>query len=190
MMKYFINYQCGSGLLILMFLLPDLLWLTPNLALIIQCLSWNNIIFFFNFTYPVNCFRGSQGVRIPQVEDYCFSQPSAGSEMKQTTENVWHCIARTSSRGYKQTRSYGRIARVTGGFVKKTARKMERTQRATCWQLARDSRLCYVTDSRNFANAEIKEMWIYRFTLPYALTSHLEGHCKMCFCGLVATVPG
>jgi hypothetical protein len=45
-----------------MSLRPGLLWLTLNLALIIQCLSWNNIFFFFNFTYPLRC------VRVPQVE--------------------------------------------------------------------------------------------------------------------------
>jgi hypothetical protein len=43
---------------------PGLLWLTLNLALIIQCLSWNNIYIyiFFNFTYPLRCLR------VPQVE--------------------------------------------------------------------------------------------------------------------------
>jgi hypothetical protein len=44
-----------------MSLCPGLLWLTLNLALIIQCLSWNNI-FFFNFTYPLRCLR------VPQVD--------------------------------------------------------------------------------------------------------------------------
>jgi hypothetical protein len=35
-----------------MSLRPGLLWLTLNLALIIQCLPWNNIFISFNFTYP------------------------------------------------------------------------------------------------------------------------------------------
>jgi hypothetical protein len=43
-----------------------LLWLTVNLALIIRCLARINIYrFFFNFTYPLRCFR------VPQVEYYC-----------------------------------------------------------------------------------------------------------------------
>jgi hypothetical protein len=45
-----------------MSLRPCVLWLTLNLALIIQCLSWNNIFISFNFTYPLRCLR------IPQVE--------------------------------------------------------------------------------------------------------------------------
>jgi hypothetical protein len=45
-----------------MSLRPGLLWLTLNLALIVQRLSWNNIYSFFNFTYPLRCLR------VPQVE--------------------------------------------------------------------------------------------------------------------------
>ena len=56
-----------------MSLLPGLLWLTQNLALIIQCLSWNNT-FFFNFTYPLICLRFPPGVRVPQVEYHCSRQ--------------------------------------------------------------------------------------------------------------------
>jgi hypothetical protein len=50
-----------------MSLRPDLLWLNLNLALIIQCLSRNNI-YFFNFTYPLRCLRVPPGVHVPQVE--------------------------------------------------------------------------------------------------------------------------
>jgi hypothetical protein len=45
-----------------------LFWLTLNLALIIQCLSWNNIFIFFNFTYPLRCLRLPPGGCVPQVE--------------------------------------------------------------------------------------------------------------------------
>jgi hypothetical protein len=51
---------------------PGLQRLTLNVALIIQCLSWNN--FLFNFTYPVRCFRLPLGVRVPQVEYHCFKR--------------------------------------------------------------------------------------------------------------------
>jgi hypothetical protein len=55
-----------------MSLSPGLLWLTLNLSLIIPCLSWNNIYFFFNFTYPLRCLR------VPQVEYHC--------------SRIWSCI--------------------------------------------------------------------------------------------------
>jgi hypothetical protein len=63
-----------------MSLRPGRLWLILNLALIIHCLSWNNIYVcvYCNFTYPVRCFRVPPkmtlfpGVRIPQVEDHKF----------------------------------------------------------------------------------------------------------------------
>jgi hypothetical protein len=52
-----------------MSLRPSLLWLILNLALIIQCLSWNNIqIYIFNFTYPLRCLHVPPGVRVPHVE--------------------------------------------------------------------------------------------------------------------------
>jgi hypothetical protein len=49
-----------------------LLWITLDLALIIQCLSWNNsfFFFFFNFTYHIICFRVPPGARVPQVEHH------------------------------------------------------------------------------------------------------------------------
>jgi hypothetical protein len=54
---------------------PGLLWLTLNLALIIQCLFRNNL--FLNFAYPVRRFlvppkmsSHTPGVRVPQVEDH------------------------------------------------------------------------------------------------------------------------
>jgi hypothetical protein len=52
---------------------PGLLWLTLNLALTIQCLSWNDIhiIHFFNFTNPLRCLRVPPGVRVPHVEYHC-----------------------------------------------------------------------------------------------------------------------
>jgi hypothetical protein len=69
---------------------PGLLWLTLNLALIIQCLSRNNIYFLADlrtpqdvFAYPLRCFRvplkmfsGARGLRIPQFEDHCSRQVS------------------------------------------------------------------------------------------------------------------
>jgi hypothetical protein len=51
-----------------MSLRPGLLWLTVNLALIILCLSWNNVFIFLNFTYPLRCLCVPPGVRVPQVE--------------------------------------------------------------------------------------------------------------------------
>jgi hypothetical protein len=54
-----------------MSLRPGLLWLTLNLDLIIQCLSWNNIFIFLNFTYPLRCLRVTPGVHVPQVEYHC-----------------------------------------------------------------------------------------------------------------------
>jgi hypothetical protein len=36
-----------------MSLRPDLLWLTLNLAMIIQCVSWNNIYIFLIYVPPV-----------------------------------------------------------------------------------------------------------------------------------------
>jgi hypothetical protein len=54
-----------------MSLRPGLLWLTLNLALIIQCSSWNKIyMYIFNFTYLLRCLR----VRVPQIE-YRWSIP-------------------------------------------------------------------------------------------------------------------
>jgi hypothetical protein len=49
------------------YLLPGLLWLTLNLALMIQCLS-GNIIFVFNFTYPIRCLGVLPGVLVLQYE--------------------------------------------------------------------------------------------------------------------------
>jgi hypothetical protein len=48
-----------------MSLLPRLLWLTLNLALIIQCLTW---FCFYNFTYPVRCLLIPPGVRAPNLK--------------------------------------------------------------------------------------------------------------------------
>jgi hypothetical protein len=42
----------------------------PKFALIKQCLSEIKI-YFFNFTYPVRCFRVPPGVRVQQVGDHC-----------------------------------------------------------------------------------------------------------------------
>jgi hypothetical protein len=53
-----------------MSLRPSLLWLTLNLALIIQCLSRNNILIFFNVTYPLRCLR------VPQVEYHWTTPPN------------------------------------------------------------------------------------------------------------------
>jgi hypothetical protein len=55
-----------------MSLRPGLLWLTLNLALIIPCLSRNNIYIYINFTCLVICFPDTQVVRVPQVEDHRF----------------------------------------------------------------------------------------------------------------------
>jgi hypothetical protein len=67
-----------------MSLRPGLLWLIINQALIIQCLSRNNIYIFFNFTYPLKYVRvillgvfaysarGEGGVRVTQVEDQSY----------------------------------------------------------------------------------------------------------------------
>jgi hypothetical protein len=49
---------------------PGLLWPTLNLALVIQCLSRNNIIFFFDFTYHVRYFR------VPTVQVQLFQKAS------------------------------------------------------------------------------------------------------------------
>jgi hypothetical protein len=53
-----------------MSLRPGLLWLTLNLALIIQCISrfFVTKYLFFNFTHTVRCFRVSSGVRVHQLE--------------------------------------------------------------------------------------------------------------------------
>jgi hypothetical protein len=64
-----------------MSLRPALIWLTLNLALIIQCLARKNIYIYiyiyivcsFNFTYPLRCLRVPPGVRVPQVEYHCSS---------------------------------------------------------------------------------------------------------------------
>jgi hypothetical protein len=56
-----------------MSLRPGLLWLTENLALIIQCLSLNNILLYF--TYPVSWFRVPPGVQVPQAEDHSSKAP-------------------------------------------------------------------------------------------------------------------
>jgi hypothetical protein len=77
-----------------MSLRPGLWWLTLNLAQIIQCLSWNNIFIYFNFTYPLRCLRVPQGVRVPQVDTTipgCISvckmlQPVLKSDTK------WQCV--------------------------------------------------------------------------------------------------
>jgi hypothetical protein len=52
-----------------MSLLPGLLWLILNLALIIQCLSRNNIFFIFQFYITRKMFRVP--LRSLQVEDHC-----------------------------------------------------------------------------------------------------------------------
>jgi hypothetical protein len=46
-----------------MSLRPDLLWLTLNLTLIIQCLSWNNIYIFFSILRSPKMFSRTPGVR-------------------------------------------------------------------------------------------------------------------------------
>jgi hypothetical protein len=53
-----------------MSLRPGLLWLILNLALIIQCLSWNIFIFFY-FTYPLRCLHVPPGVRVCNLGVYC-----------------------------------------------------------------------------------------------------------------------
>jgi hypothetical protein len=68
------NCMCGGGgeremtLPNRMSLRPGLLWLTLNLALIIQCLSWNNI-YFFKFCGPqveYHCSIASDGGMIDE----------------------------------------------------------------------------------------------------------------------------
>jgi hypothetical protein len=56
-----------------MSLRPGLQWLTVNLALIIQCLSWNNMCLHIQygvFGYPLTHLRVLPGVRLPQVVDH------------------------------------------------------------------------------------------------------------------------
>jgi hypothetical protein len=48
-----------------MSLRPGLLWLTLNLALDIQCLSWNNIFFFFLILRTKMSSRTPGGTRTP-----------------------------------------------------------------------------------------------------------------------------
>jgi hypothetical protein len=47
---------------------------SPVANLIIQCLSQNTSILFFNFIYPVRCFSVLPGICVPQVEGYCSNQ--------------------------------------------------------------------------------------------------------------------
>jgi hypothetical protein len=78
MIKYFMSYERGSDLLIECPWARGLLWLTLNLALIIQCLSQNN--FFFQLYMPRKVFSSpemfSHTLRggVPQVEDHCYGQ--------------------------------------------------------------------------------------------------------------------
>jgi hypothetical protein len=70
-----------------MSLRPGLLWLILNLALIIQCLSWNNIfIIFFNFTYPLRCLR------VPQVEYHCARPHAAHLAVKTMKDTHFRCL--------------------------------------------------------------------------------------------------
>jgi hypothetical protein len=59
-----------------MFLHPGLLWLTLNLALIIQRVLRNNMyIYFFSpiLLIPITCFRVPPGLRLSQVEDHWYT---------------------------------------------------------------------------------------------------------------------
>jgi hypothetical protein len=51
---------------------PSLLWLTLNLALIIQCLSQNNT-FYFQIYIPLRSLRLPSRVSLPQVEDLFYT---------------------------------------------------------------------------------------------------------------------
>jgi hypothetical protein len=69
-----------------MSLRPGLLWLTLNLAPIIQCLSWNNIYYFLNFTYPL------RRLSLPQVEYQCCSGSNLHDSLSSTIMSIGYTV--------------------------------------------------------------------------------------------------
>jgi hypothetical protein len=87
-----------------MSLRPGLLWTTLNLALIIQCLSRNNILFYFYIPCKVfshtPCLRVTPGVCVPQVQNH-WSGTHRWSLAWSPQEAVWTGNWATAARGLR-----------------------------------------------------------------------------------------
>jgi hypothetical protein len=70
-----------------MSLRPSLLWLTLNLALLIQCLLGHIYISFYMLR---KMFSLTSGVRLPQVEDYCSRLLRGRLSVRILTGRSWH----------------------------------------------------------------------------------------------------